>query len=717
MKVAIVYNRESKAVINLFGLLNREKYGLETIKKIKDAVRACGHKVKTFEGDKNIITNLEEFMPAVISGERPGLVINLSYGIQGRSRYTHIPGILEMLGIPYIGSDPLSQGLALDKVMTKMILLQKGIPTPRFMVLEKPDDPLSEALNYPLIVKPKDEAVSYGLKIVHNEVELREGAKNIYDMFKGPTLVEEYIDGQEVNVGLLGNAPVKALPPVELVFNNGDKIFTYEDKSRQTQGRVERVYPANLSDEATQHIQSLAIATFKVLGCFDSARVDFRIDNEGNPYVLEINSMASLSPGGSYVFAAEKAGMDYKALVEKLIEVASKRYFGENIIKDEITIDYSSREKNMIFNHLVNKRDELESDLKFWTSFNRDEAHPLGIHQLIKTLNDKLLSIGLTNVEAFTNSNSIWSWETKEGYENGTLLVLPLDIPNKSDPFHPEFKKEAEWIFGNGIASSNASITCVLKALEGLKNAKKLKNRKIGIFAYSDEGKGMRYSGKLLQQASKLAKEVIIMQPGSLGGKIVNQRRGYRKFNVVIERSSTMINSKSSPTDIFFWFTEKINELKEIIKNHDKLSIAVTDIQSSNNHMMRSHRISASIFLTYIDSQVADKIESEIKRIFRSTSKNIKSYISNIEVRPPMIKNNVQNDLIMRLKNISDELELPFGVDSKSIPSAGGDVAQGIPVVCGMSPSGRNLYSVNESINRLELLQKTVLLAEYLLTN
>ena len=161
MKIAIIYNRESKAVINLFGLPNREKYGLKTIGIIKDAIRQCGHQVKTFEGDKNIIKNLEDYMPAVVSGERPGLVLNLSYGIQGKSRYTHIPSILEMIGIPYIGSDPLSQGLALDKVITKMILVQKGIPTPKFTVLEKPDDLFNDELNYPLIVKPKDEAVSY----------------------------------------------------------------------------------------------------------------------------------------------------------------------------------------------------------------------------------------------------------------------------------------------------------------------------------------------------------------------------------------------------------------------------------------------------------------------------------------------------------------------------------------------------------------------------
>lgn len=180
-------------------------------------------------------------MPSVISGERPGLVFNLSYGIQGRARYTHIPAIFEMLGIPYVGSGPETHAVALDKVLTKMVLLQRGLPTPKFTVLENPDFelPLQENLTYPLIVKPKDEAVSFGLKIVHNDEELREGVRTIYENYDASILVEGYIDGREFNVGLLGNDPVEALPPVELLFSEGKKIYTYEDKVKQSGRTIE----------------------------------------------------------------------------------------------------------------------------------------------------------------------------------------------------------------------------------------------------------------------------------------------------------------------------------------------------------------------------------------------------------------------------------------------------------------------------------------------
>lgn len=139
MKVAIVYNRDSKRVINLFGVPNQEHYGLKSIERITRALEAGGHQVKAFEGDKDLIDNLEEFMPKVVKGERPGMVFNLSYGIQGQARYTHVPGMLEMIGLPYVGSGPLAHSLALDKVVSKMIFRQHGISTPDFAVLDNPD--------------------------------------------------------------------------------------------------------------------------------------------------------------------------------------------------------------------------------------------------------------------------------------------------------------------------------------------------------------------------------------------------------------------------------------------------------------------------------------------------------------------------------------------------------------------------------------------------
>ncbi|MDE0345373.1 MAG: hypothetical protein OXI66_06255, partial [Boseongicola sp.] len=183
MKIAVVYNRSSKNVINLFGMPNRERIGLKTIRRLVDALKKGGHQVISLEADKDLVERLGDFMPQVVQGERPGMVFNVSYGLQGQARYTHVPSILEMVGIPYVGSGPLGHSLALDKVVTKMLLRQRDIPTPDFAVLDTPDAELPPDLAFPMIVKPKNEAVSFGLKIVGDVAELREASGVIYREF------------------------------------------------------------------------------------------------------------------------------------------------------------------------------------------------------------------------------------------------------------------------------------------------------------------------------------------------------------------------------------------------------------------------------------------------------------------------------------------------------------------------------------------------------
>lgn len=132
MKVAIISNQDSSGVINVFGMQNKERYNPRTVKLVVDALEKGGHNVAIIDGNMEVIQNLQDFMPRVIEGERMGMVFNMAYGIQGESRYTHLPAMLEMLGIPYVGSTPAGHALALDKVITKIIMQKNNIPTPNF---------------------------------------------------------------------------------------------------------------------------------------------------------------------------------------------------------------------------------------------------------------------------------------------------------------------------------------------------------------------------------------------------------------------------------------------------------------------------------------------------------------------------------------------------------------------------------------------------------
>ncbi|RKL65928.1 D-alanine--D-alanine ligase [Salipaludibacillus neizhouensis] len=711
MKIAVVYNRESQAVINLFGTQNREKYGLETIKMIKEGLVSGGHQVKTFEGDKNLIKNLEEFMPTVISGERPGLVFNLSYGIQGRGRYMHVPGILEMLGVPYVGSGPETHALALDKVVTKMILLQKGLPTPKFSVLDNPDSPLTENLMYPLIVKPKDEAVSFGLKIVHNEEELREGVQVIYETYNAPTLVEEYIAGREVNVGILGNNPVQALPPVELVFGEGPQIFTYEDKKNKSGRTVEKVCPAPLTEKETERIQELAIQTFKALNCYDTARVDFRIDNEGNPYILEVNSMASLGADGSFIYAAEQIGLTYKALMNRIIDITCERYFGADFLAP-VEEDFQKMDVRL-FNRLTKKRSMMETDLKAWTNISSRTEDPVGLSRIRNKLEERLLKLGMNPVDEFTNGRSAWTFETGAGMKDGTLIVVPIDVPGERTGFPIPFRTEQEWLYGEGIASSRGGITVMLSALNALKEQKLLSKKNVGVLFYSDEGRGMRYSSSTLRKATKEVKEVIVLQPGFTDGKVVDQRRGTKQFSVIVEGDPVRIGKETKSIDVLQMFIKNAEKVQKLNNRKGKLAIAIQDVRSERYSVLKPHRVYATLSITYIDEALAEETEKAIRELFTVNSKGIRTNIEKLVERPPLIRK--KNHLLLdTLKNLSEAWNLPFGTESSLLSSAAGEVAKDTPVVCGFSPASKGLYTPEESLHRSELVQRSLLLALYL---
>ncbi|OLO37995.1 D-alanine--D-alanine ligase [Alkalihalophilus pseudofirmus] len=711
MKIAVVYNRESQAVINLFGKQNREKYGLETIKNIKEALLAGGHQVKTFEGDKNIIAKLEEFMPSVVSGERPGLVFNLSYGIQGKGRYMHIPGILEMLGIPYVGSGPETHALALDKVVTKMILIQRGLPTPKFTVMDKPDSPIMDDLKYPLIVKPKDEAVSFGLKVVHNEEELRAGVQVIYETFQAPTLVEEYIEGREVNVGLLGNNPVEALLPVELVFGEGEQIYTYEDKKNKSGRTVEKVCPAPLSEEQTKEIQQLAIDTFNALGCYDSARVDFRIDKDGKPYILEVNSMASLGADGSFVYAAQTMGLSFADLMNKLIDITNERYFGPYFVDGHVE---EGKEQQELITSITQKRDKIEADLKSWTNISSWTQDPVGLSSIRRRLEERLKELNLKVVEEHTNGRSAWTYETDAGFEDGTLLVLPIDIPGERSGFPIPYRTEQEWIYGEGVASSRGGLVTLLSALSALEEQQILSDKKVGVFFYSDEGRGMRYSNATLRKAAQKSKQVIVLQPGFTGGKIADQRRGAKLFSIIVEGDPMRIGKQLNQTDVLSYFIQKAEKLKKISSRNKKLTVAVQDVRSERYSVLLPHRVHATIVVTYLDEKFAVDVEKQIREAFTSNSSGMRSYVETLVERPPLLRKN-SNPIIPHLRELSEKWNLPFGTEASLLSSAAGEIPMNIPVVCGFAPSSKNLYTPNEAIHRGELIQRSLLLGLYLL--
>lgn len=326
MKIAVVHNSRRTGVIGNFGRPCPEKYGAKTIKRVVAALEGAGHTVRLIEGDKTLLAELEAFMPP-LDGHPGGIVMNMAYGIQGDGRYTHVPGMLEMAGVPYTGAGPTGHALALDKVVTKDLIRCAGVPTPGYTVMRNAADDCD--LRFPLIVKPRHESTSFGLRLVTTREELEEAVMAVTATYLQDALVEEYVDGREFCVALLGNDPLHCLPVVEQDFGDRhSRLLTKADKYHKTEQEPVKRCPAPIGAALEQQLHEISVATFRACRLNDYARVDIRVDREGTPYVLEINSMASLGPGGSYVCAAAAAGLDYDALVSRIVDEAHTRYFG-----------------------------------------------------------------------------------------------------------------------------------------------------------------------------------------------------------------------------------------------------------------------------------------------------------------------------------------------------------------------------------------------------
>ncbi|MFU8794435.1 MAG: D-alanine--D-alanine ligase, partial [Dethiobacteria bacterium] len=268
--------------------------------------------------------------------------------------------------------------------------------------------------------------------------------------------------------------------------------------------------------------------------------------------------------------------------------------------------------------------------------------------------------------------------------------------------------------------SSRAGITCILQALNALKAAGRLDDTRLGVFAYADEGKGLLYSDKYLKQAATLAGRVFVLQPGFLGGKVINQRCGSRKYDILVEGPFHRIGSQECSADVLSWFLERAQGIGSLSRRQQKITVAVQEIHSDRYSVLLPHQVRATVFVTFLDTDLADEAEERLRKFFTPKQEEhgeIRVYFEKLEERPPFRYSPHNDLLIARLRKLSEEWELPFGVESSLLPSAAGEIPAGIPVICGFGPASRDMFTPFECVNRGELLQRALLLSLYLLEN
>jgi D-alanine-D-alanine ligase len=288
-------------------------------------------------GHKPTLVSLGEDVTAFAAELRrlqPDLAFNLCEAFWGESRKEmHVAALLDLLGITYTGAPPLSLGLTQDKARTKDLLSKHQLPTPKYCLVKLGEHySRVKDMIYPLIVKPRWEDASQGISnesVVENERKLLARIDYIHRTYRQGALVEEFIDGREINASIIGNGPHDVLPLSEIKFHPdlAQPIVSYEGKWLEQSHQyklTEPVCPSPLKMRSEMLLRDVALRAYKLLECRDYARVDFRL-RDGIPYILEVNANPDISPEAGLARSARVAKLSYPQLIDRILTIASKR--------------------------------------------------------------------------------------------------------------------------------------------------------------------------------------------------------------------------------------------------------------------------------------------------------------------------------------------------------------------------------------------------------
>ena len=304
--------------------------------QLEAALRSLGHEPKRVVVAGDVVP-----IAASLNEMKPDLIINMAESFNGKSALeSNVAALLNLLGLRYTGSSPSGLILAGDKTLTKKVLHFHGIQSPKFATVYRGSVDFAQDIHFPLIVKPPQEDASLGItskSVVKNVQELLGKMDEMQSEFQQPALVEEFIEGREFYVGVIGNANVKALPVIELDFSGfpADKprIASWEakwgddgDEKGAEYAGTKSIFPEGLDEELVTRMQAVAVDAFQALRLRDYGRIDLRVTDKGEIYVIEVNPNCYLEKESEFARAAAKGGFEYEALIAQIMELAIGRY-------------------------------------------------------------------------------------------------------------------------------------------------------------------------------------------------------------------------------------------------------------------------------------------------------------------------------------------------------------------------------------------------------
>jgi D-alanine-D-alanine ligase len=562
-----------------------------------------------------------------------------------------------------------------------------------------------------VIVKPKMEAVSYGIRVVDNEADLRAAVAHIIDEFKQHVLVEQFIPGREFAVGLLGNGPPDVLPIVEIdLAGDPNAIQTAGDKLKRPR---EKICPAEISDDKAEEIRNLVRKAFRSLELFDFARVDLRMDAEGNLYILEINSMASLGLTGTYVHAAKTAGYTYESLVNRILDVAAMRYFGHQAASAETTSDAGTETKppklsTRVRSYLRAQAPTIEESVRRMVDLRSPASDVEGVNALgewvagqFKQIGFELCDIprvGLGNVLYFANHDD----------EPDVLLLGHLDTPIPIGGFVP-LREAGSRLYGTGVAENKGGIAVALAALRALRFARTVRQIRCGVLLTTDDTHNGAAARGIVEEAAAKARYVIGLKAGDEEGGLVTARAGRGSYRLTVVYPA---KRRVSEAAVLAHMYRRVKAMEQLSDPDAGLLVTVRRLEL--DAPFGRPPVTAEALLSVRFRRLADgeRVEQEVRALAaRRSSKGLRLRVSGKIHRPPLAPNAAREAFLEEVVAVGKRLHVSVGAAHRWHSADICFVPDAIPAIDGMGPVGGGERTEGEYIQRSSLVERAALLA------
>ena len=521
--------------------------------------------------------------------------------------------------------------------------------------------------------------------------------------------MERFIPGREFAVGLLGNNPVEAFPVVEIDLDNDpNAIQTLENKKHSPRRKI---CPADLPNEVAAEIQRLSIEAFKALQLKDFARVDIRVTAEGEINVLEVNSMASLGPNGSYPHAASVAGYDYTALVNRMLDVAVLRYYTAT----EFASNGSAHEQKIplpvrIRSFLRGREQTIEALLKYMVNTNSYVRNVEGVNRLSNLLKKELSQLGFAH-EAYPQlevGNILYFTNTDDG-SCDTLLLANLD--NGTPPSeHEYFQVSEQRLLGTGIWENKGGLAVMVAALRALRFARLLRKLSIGILLTSDDALQGKFAREIISRKSLAAKYVLGLHGAFLDGGIVTSRSGAGSYQCHVR--AVNIDDAAAVAAATSLFTRMISAWADLSEPEHGLVITPSALTMESNITDPYVHATTQLSIRFNDSAQMDCIDTRLRKLLpRPKRKQLQIEFEGGMRRPPMVKTERVLGLWQLVSRIAGTLDISMREEPRwsSADICFADASRYL--IDGLGAVGAKPEKKTEFILRHSLLERSALLA------